>query len=70
MYTVFVIPFPGGTVCAVFPRGTVGRVVEKPPDGVGKKEGSDEAEKSPQMGAEGKAGTEANIEDTEGQHEQ
>ena len=69
MSTVFVMPSPRGTVCAVFPRGTVGRVVEKPPDGVGKKEGSDEPEKSPQMRAEGKAGTEANIEDAKGQHD-
>ena len=70
MSTIFVVPLPGGAASAVLPRGTVGRVVEEPSDGVGKKEGSDEPEKSPQMRAEGKAGTEANVEDAEGQHEQ
>ena len=70
MSTVFVIPLPGGAASAFLPLGTVSRVVEKPPDGIGKQESSDEPEKSPQMGAESEARTEANVEDTEGQHEQ
>ena len=70
MSAFFAVPLPMGTAGAVLLRGTVGRVVEKPPDGVGKKEGSDEPEKSPQMRAEGKTGPETDVEDAESQHEQ
>ena len=70
MSTVIVILLPGGAASAVLPRCMVGRVVEKPPDGMGKQESSDEPEKSPQMGAESEARTEANVEDAEGQYEQ